>query len=129
MGPRSDNRGYGLDRRRTAAARIEASMGPRSDNRGYADRGGAPCQAIESLKWVHGPRTGVMSESVSQLRREVWGLQWVHGPITVVMGHGRKSVQGHLRLQWVHGPITVVMLRKAGEKLTPYQRFNGSTVR
>ena len=83
MGPRSDNRGYGLPT--DVHQHLYASMGPRSDNRGYAD--------------------------MTAARSSIAVLQWVHGPITVVIGLGIRQALSNVtaQLQWVHGPITVVM--------------------
>src|SRR5437870_4385304 len=39
-----------------------ASMGPRSDNRGYGLAGNARKEAMNLLQWVRGPITAVMSK-------------------------------------------------------------------
>ena len=111
MGPRSENRGYGVHLRRCVATgrelqwvhgprtvvmvkltgsgpsrAIDASMGPRSDNRGYVRRRGMPViRGGDKLQWVHGPRTVVMARSGLDVYGHDLVLQWVHGPRTVVM--------------------------------------------
>src|SRR5690349_18018567 len=71
MGPRSDNRGYGLEGVRLEDP-LAASMGPRSDNRGYGN-----CVTI----------AGATGNT----------LQWVRGRITAVMMRGAPGLLGRLR--------------------------------
>ena len=61
MGPRSDNRGYGLRTAGMQRLHCLASMGPRSDNRGYAGRWRVDSLPMAGLQWVHGPITVVMA--------------------------------------------------------------------
>ncbi len=60
MGPRSENRGYGVLLRLPVGLGQSASMGPRSENRGYEKREFQLVEDKEGLQWVHGPRTVVM---------------------------------------------------------------------
>ena len=83
MGPRSDNRGYGVTRTGPANP-WQPSMGPRSDNRGYGRPRPPGWQRMSALQWVHGPITVVMDDTTNK-GVQLGDLQWVHGPITVVM--------------------------------------------
>src|SRR5947209_4585821 len=111
MGPRSDNRGYGGDRRgkrrghmrlqwvhrginggmgrgevRRDGTILTASMGPRSDNRGYGQVTDPSARRHLLLQWVHGRITVVMVCCAREACHRIATLQWVHGRITVVMG-------------------------------------------
>ena len=84
MGPRSENRGYGLAFLAHVPA-VVASMGPRSENRGYAGLALARFQPHWPASM--GPRSenrGYAFPSAEQVAEQI-RLQWVHGPRTVVM--------------------------------------------
>src|SRR5579862_683235 len=107
---------------------MHASMGPRSDNRGYGLGQLFGIGPDTELQWVHGPITvGMIQPSI-----EISGviqLQWVHGPITVGMG---SSIEPKTRASHAsmgprsdnrgYGPTDIARTSRA-------TCFNGSTVR
>src|SRR5947207_900682 len=87
----------------------DASMGPRLDNRGYAS-GWPPAEALtESLQWVHGWITVVMSThrraACRPLRASMGPRLDNRGYVALLCKVATRTVE----LQWVHGWITVVM--------------------
>src|SRR5579884_1464054 len=92
-------------------------MGPRSENRGYGLAVRIGVQEVLALQWVHGRRTVVMSAYWGRTPATFW-LQWVHGRRTVVMlGNFQVTPpQALVKLQWVHGRRTVVMARGIEER-------------
>src|SRR5207248_1716366 len=105
------------------------SMGPRSENRGYGLNHLTQLRFRCNLQWVHGPRTVVMWDGRFRGTHADCALQWVHGPRTVVMIVARE-VQKALAGPSM-GPRSEN--RGYARGMQPlkngFSTFNGSTVR
>src|SRR2546428_200000 len=110
MGPRSDNRGYGLAGPARITAGAIASMGPRLVTRGYVQGRAEVMLKGLKLQWVRGRITAVMLDDDDELNEDDEASM---GPRSDNRGY--VQVLSPLencgyKLQWVRGRITAVMM-------------------
>src|SRR5260370_19169252 len=96
-------------------------MGPRSDNRGYVLERSLPCKPKKWLQWVHGRITVVMSQCGDMFTPLPVASM---GPRSDNRGYGAGTARSPHRsrhLQWLHGRITVVI---AGFLPVPFETIH-----